>query len=116
MTADLSWRSPARQCEDGLFDHFDKIRYFLAGVEIYPFAGRVSIGHAPVSLALNPHQDQARLNQPAGLVIFRVELGIGFHWNNYTLARLPCPRQWQQTRKEYEESIGGFRGKRFAHG
>ena len=37
-------------------DHFDKIRQFLTGIEIYPLAGRIRIGQAPVSFALNPCQ------------------------------------------------------------
>jgi hypothetical protein len=59
----LNWLSP---------DHFDKIHQFPAGIEIYPFTGRVQIGHAPVSLALNPYQDQTSLNWPVGLAGFRV--------------------------------------------
>jgi hypothetical protein len=37
-------------------NHFDKIRQFLPGIEIYPFAGRIRIGQTPESFALNPYQ------------------------------------------------------------
>jgi hypothetical protein len=56
----------------GSSDHFDKSRQFLTGIEIYPFAGRVQIGHAPVSLALNPYQILVNWNLPTDLA--------GFHW------------------------------------
>jgi hypothetical protein len=53
-------------------DYFDEIRQFLPGIEVYPFAGRVQIGQAPIFFALNPYQVLENWNQPAGLVIFRV--------------------------------------------
>jgi len=37
-------------------NHFDEIRQFLPGIEIYPFAGLVQIGQALIFFALNPHQ------------------------------------------------------------
>jgi len=61
-------------------DDFDKIRQFLAGIETYPIAGCVRIGHAPVSPALNPHQVHAGLNRAFGLVVFCVRLVVVFHW------------------------------------
>jgi hypothetical protein len=53
-------------------DYFDEILQFPAGIEVYPFAGRVQIGQAPVFFALNPYQVLENWNLPAGLVIFRV--------------------------------------------
>jgi hypothetical protein len=70
-------------------DHFDKIRYFLAGIEIYPLAGRVQIGQALIFFALNPDQVLVSRNLPADLVIFRVKLDSVFHWSGGTLARMP---------------------------
>jgi hypothetical protein len=52
-------------------DYFDKIRQFLAGIEVYPFAGRVQISQTPVFLALNPYQFHRSLNLPADLAVFR---------------------------------------------
>jgi hypothetical protein len=78
-------------------DHFDETPQFLAGIEIYPIAVVVTIGQAPVSFVLNPHQDQASLNQPADLVVFRMKLDSVFHWNGGTLASLPLegnPVKW----------------------
>ena len=37
-------------------NHFDKIRQFLPGIEIDPFAGRIQIGQALIFFALNPYQ------------------------------------------------------------
>jgi hypothetical protein len=37
-------------------NHFDKIRQFVTGIEIYPLAGRIRIGQASVFFALNPYQ------------------------------------------------------------
>jgi hypothetical protein len=37
-------------------NHFDKIRQFLPGIEIYPFAGLVQIGQAHIFFALDPGQ------------------------------------------------------------
>jgi hypothetical protein len=51
-------------------DNFDEIRQFLPGIEVYPFAGRVQIGQAPVFFASNPYQVLENWNQPADLVIF----------------------------------------------
>lgn len=96
-----------------LFDHFDNIRYFLAGIEIYPLTIRVSIGHASVSLALNPYQHQARLNQPAGLIGFPVGLGIGFHWHNHILAYLPGPRQRQSEAAPPPLTMEGSEGSQY---
>jgi hypothetical protein len=57
MTACQSCQlAAAKQREDGSSDHFDKIRQFLAGIEIYPFAGRIRIGQALIFFALNPDQ------------------------------------------------------------
>jgi len=55
-----------------LFNYFDEIRQFSAGIEVYPFAGFVQIGQAPVFLALNPDQFLENRNWPAGLAIIRV--------------------------------------------
>src|SRR5208283_4219802 len=87
-TADSSRRSPARQDEDGSSDHFDEIRQFLAGVEIYPFAGRVQIGQATVVFALDPYQIRVIWKLPAGLDILKMKLDSVSHWNGGTLA---CP-------------------------
>ena len=53
-------------------DYFDEIRQFLPGIEVYPFAGLVQIGQAPVFFALNPDQDFVIWIQPADFIIFRV--------------------------------------------
>jgi hypothetical protein len=52
-------------------DYFDEIRQFLAGIEVYPFIGRVQIGQTPVSFALNPYQNHVRLNLTSDLAVFR---------------------------------------------
>ena len=67
---ELMERSPTKQDEDGSANHFDKIRQFLAGIEIYPFAGRVQIGQAPVFFALDPYRIHTILNTPVSLGIF----------------------------------------------
>ena len=84
------------QPSDPSTDHLDKIRQFLAGIEIYPVAGCVNIGQAPVFFALNPYQDKASLNKPAGWVVFRERLDYVFHCYGIMLARLPRRCQWEQ--------------------
>ncbi|MGA2181214.1 MAG: hypothetical protein ABSH15_16750 [Verrucomicrobiota bacterium] len=62
----------ARKIEPRSSDYLDEIRQFLPGIEVYPFAGRISIGQTPVSFALNPYQFLENWNQPVGLVVFSV--------------------------------------------
>jgi hypothetical protein len=52
-------------------DFFDETRQFLAGIEVYPIAGRVQIGQTIEFLALNPDQVLVILIQPAAGAVFR---------------------------------------------
>jgi hypothetical protein len=71
--------SAARRVFTPSSDDFDKARQFPPGIEVYPFAARVQIGQAPVTLALNPYQVLENRNQAAGLVIFPVQMVAVFH-------------------------------------
>ena len=55
-------------------DHFDKIFQFLAGIEIYPFAGLVNKSQAAVTFALDPHQVIVNFGLLDGILIVRVRL------------------------------------------
>jgi hypothetical protein len=52
-------------------DYFDETRQFLAGIEVYPFAGRVQISQAPIFFALNPDQFLDNWNRLADWAAFR---------------------------------------------
>jgi hypothetical protein len=47
-------------------DYSDEIRYFFAGIEVDPFAGRVKIGQTRVLPALNPCQVRVIWKLPGG--------------------------------------------------
>ncbi|MGA2178193.1 MAG: hypothetical protein ABSH15_01230 [Verrucomicrobiota bacterium] len=68
-------------------DHFDKICQFLAGIEIYPFAGRIGKSQAPVTFALDPHQVIVNFGVLGGILIARVRLSAGCHGNGSLSAR-----------------------------
>jgi len=60
-------------------NHFEEIRQFLAGIEIDPIAGRVKIGQATVSFALDPYQVRVNWKLPAGLDAFKVKFDTVHH-------------------------------------
>ena len=60
-------------------DHFDKICQFLAGIEIYPFAGRIGKSQAPVTFALDPHQVIVSFRVLDGILTVGGRLSAGCH-------------------------------------
>jgi hypothetical protein len=60
-------------------DYFNEICQFFAGIEIYPFTVRASIGQTPVTFALNPYQIIVGCRRLAGLITVRLNLDFNFH-------------------------------------
>jgi hypothetical protein len=68
-------------------DHFDKIFQFLAGIEIYPFAGLVGKSQAPVPFALDPNQVIVSFGVLGGIFTMGGRLIAGCHGNGSLPAR-----------------------------
>jgi hypothetical protein len=70
----------------------------LAGIEVYPFAVRIQISHAPVSFALNPDQIFVIRIRHLNFAAFCVRLSTVFHRNGDTLVHLPRPASGNRSR------------------
>jgi hypothetical protein len=64
-----------------LSNHLNETGQRLAGVEVYPFASRISIGQAPVAFALDPDQTNARRERRFGIFVACAELEFNFRGN-----------------------------------
>jgi hypothetical protein len=79
-TANAERKAPTGAGSSAVFsDYFNEICQFFAGIEIYPFTLRVSIGQTSVTFALNPYQINVGFRLLASLITVRLNLDFSFH-------------------------------------